>query len=235
MRTFGLKPHHCPVCGVGTTWDAYIELMRSGWTQPTDHDCEAEAERVFNRFAAGLTPLHMEFDAQTAHTTTVTEAVADYVADFDRYVKEAKGLVFLRDNYGSGKTTALSQIVSHGLNLGYIGNAALVRFQDIIGAYKREDAESFEEWLSSIKILAIDEVIAPKSDAQATLFERFADVVDARYVAKRPIFLAGNIRPDELAEHYPKVFSRLHTMADFIEVPDIDFRTRARQAPDTDA
>jgi chromosomal replication initiation ATPase DnaA len=188
-----------------------------------------------NRAAAGISPRQWSFDWHNADTTPVTDAVNDYLADFDNQVSAGQGLVFLAPNYGSGKTTALVQIVKHSLLNGYSGrDAKIVRFDDIVSAYKRDDADDYQYALQCARILAADEVVAPVSEGQRVLFERFCDVVDARYEAERPLFLAGNISVEELGEHYPKVHSRLHTMtAMAVEVPDIDFRIAAGRSAGT--
>jgi len=224
LQTWRINPRRCPVCRADP--DDYEAVAAA-----TDHHCGRELSRLFHQATAGLNPRHMAFDWDTATPTPITRAVNRYLENFDDHVRDGKGLVFLAANYGSGKTQALVQIVKHALDHGYSGrDARMISFHDVISSYQREDADAFERELHSAKILAIDEIIVPKSEPQAILFERFADVVDARYVANRPIFLAGNISPHDLERHYPKVFSRLHSMVDLIEVPDLDFRQHERRS-----
>jgi hypothetical protein len=218
LRSWGISPTLCPLCGRNPS---------APWLDPPadDHDCDAEHNRVFYRAAAGIAPLHWGFDWGCAERTPITEAVDAYLQDFDRLVKAGLGLTFVANNFGSGKTTALARILMDGLDRGR--SACLVSFQSVVNSYKREDAEEFESRLRSVKLLALDEVVAPKSEAQATLFERVADVINARYEAYRPVFVSGNLSRSELEAHYPKIYSRLTEMTDFVVVPDIDFRPAA--------
>jgi DNA replication protein DnaC len=102
-------------------------------------------------------------------------------------------------------------------------SANLVNFQDLI-KYQRDDLDEYEYQLACLDLLGIDEIVVPRSDAQATLFERFCTFVNERYEAQRSVFLAGNLTEDDLEQHYPKVHSRMHQMMTCINVPDIDFR-----------
>src|SRR5437899_1052221 len=164
MRVWGQSTKKCPVCG--TDPDDYQTFPEDGL--PADHSCVDELTLLRQRAAAGISPRQWSFDWQNADTTPVTEAVNDYLADFDNQEAAGQGLVFLAPNYGSGKTTALVQIVKHGLLNGYSGlDARIVRFDDIVSAYKRDDADDADDYqyaLQCARILAVDEVVAPVSE-----------------------------------------------------------------------
>jgi DNA replication protein DnaC len=207
LRAWKVNHKACPVCDF-----VEVDIPPDGNTLPTDHDCVKARSLQRDQAAAGLSPRFLNFDWSGAQSTPVTRAVDRYIADFDENVAGGNGLVFLADNYGSGKTQGLVRILTHALEQGYTGREArLVLFKEIIGSYQLPEPLAFEHEMERADLIAIDEVVPPTSEAQATLFERFAQVVDARYVAMRPTFLAGNLTAEKLGQCYSKVFSRLHS------------------------
>jgi len=215
-KELGVDLGHCPVCGNDP--QAYEDSACPGERECIDHIFYLKT-----LLAGGLTPRQWGFDWTTAEPTSITEAVEAYLDGFDEWLEHGIGFTLLA-RYGAGKTLALARIVMHGLEQERA--CKLVTFEQIISAYQREDADKFEHDLKRLCLLAVDEIIAPVSEAQASLFHRFTSVIDARYEAGRPVLLAANLSAAEMEEHYPAVFSRLQEKSLFVDCPDIDFRRR---------
>lgn len=219
LRSWGIATRACPICGRHPN---AVPPNLDELPFPDDHDCGLELRLVRLYAAAGIPPLHWRFDWELAEPTTIIEAVDAYIADLDGLVRAGVGLTLVAPHYGTGKTTALVHLLKEGLRRGYSGR--LVTFQSVVSAYKRPDVEEFDHELRSLDLVVIDEFIEPKSDAQEALFERVAELVDARYCSLRPIFISGNLSESALCDNYPKIHSRLTEMSDFVEIPSIDFR-----------
>ena len=228
LRGLGISPDRCPVCHLhpDEPWD---------WPEedpPTDHDCRRQRQLLVRYAAVGVDLDFWDFDWSALDPTTLTQAVDHYLADFDDNVRYGKCLVMVAPRYGNGKTMAATQIIKRAITTDR--SALIVRFSDVIRAYKRADADEFDETLQTVKLLLVDEVVVPRTDGQATLFERFADVFGVRHAARRPTLLTGNLSTDDLRQHYPKVWSRLRERATFVEVPEHDFRLTHELKPNRD-
>lgn len=134
----------------------------------------------------------------------------DYLDAWENYRDSGIGIEFFSPEMGTGKTFLATYIARQLIKLGE--PVHFTRFRDIMGLYDKpyEARKEAEEKLWYTRVLVLDEVGAPLSEAQGAYFAaEFENLIRARIDDDRVTIMTTNLLPGNLDQHYPRTYSLL--------------------------
>lgn len=206
--------------------------------------CKCEAEQYENEEKARRIALNRQQIARNRETAFSEKALQfctfanddkanpkiidisrNYVTNFKRFRAEGKGLV-LHGGTGTGKTFAAACIANALLDKGV--RVLMTNFPRILntlsGMY--EGKQAYIDDLNSYSLLIIDD-FAVERQTEFTA-EIVQNVIDSRYMVRKPLILTTNISYNELINppdiRRQRIYSRLKEMCLIIEVKGKDRR-----------
>jgi hypothetical protein len=206
MRRLGLS-RNCPDCGAKKVKQPWGDL---GFEDP---QCEVHHHDLIGWLAVGGSKRTWDFARIWPGDPTSFTAAVDQWLEQQSY-KTGDGLAFF-GTFGCGKTSALSYAaMKSGLK------PRLVKFGELLSN------DCNVAGLIDARILMIDELARPRTDAQLDFFAtRLHEIVDARYDLIAPTLISSNMTTEDFRQAYPSVTSRLLDQGEVIEDFDVaDFR-----------
>lgn len=206
--------------------------------------CKCEAEQYENEEKARRIALNRQQIARNRETAFSEKALQlctfanddkanpkiidisrNYVTNFKRFRAEGKGLV-LHGGTGTGKTFAAACIANALLDKGV--RVLMTNFPRILntlsGMY--EGKQAYIDDLNSYSLLIIDD-FAVERQTEFTA-EIVQNVIDSRYMVRKPLILTTNISYSELMNppdiRRQRIYSRLKEMCLMVEVKGKDRR-----------
>lgn len=205
----GINIDKCPACGAGYCPENAKCQHRGGAAFCKDcggcGECDRQMSLQKNYLLAGIgrrwfrTDWDMiEFDRKGQVDQSVDELA--------RNLDLGRGLTFLGP-VGTGKTTAATYVIKQAIQARLNGRKAkMVKFDGLINAYR--DPELLDA-MKAPRLLLVDEVYPPSSDAQRELYDRMlTEVLGDRYDRLASTIITSNMDTRQLAESYPRLESR---------------------------
>ena len=155
----------------------------------------------------------------------IMTGMKNYVAKFDEFRKEGKGLL-LFGKTGSGKSYAAACVANALIDLGY--PVLLTNFHRIVNTVQGmfEGRQEYFDSLNRFPLLIIDDLAAERKTEYMS--EIVYNVIDARCRAGLPIIITTNLTREELNNPadmaYARTYSRLMEMTIPLEVVGVDRR-----------
>ena len=171
------------------------------------------------------------FENADGSNEKIMNAMKNYVANFDEFRKQGKGLL-LFGTVGTGKTYAAACVANALIDKGYpvlVTNFARIA-NTVSGMF--EGKQEYYDSLNRFPLLVIDDLSAERKTEY--MQEIVFNVIDSRYRAGLPLIITTNLtneeikRPSELA--YQRTFSRLLEMCLPIKVEGVDKRVEKLKA-----
>lgn len=158
----------------------------------------------------------------------LTHAMRQYVANFDDFKDQGKGLL-LYGSVGSGKTFAACMAANALIDKGH--PVLVTNFATLTNTLQeRFDArQQYIDSLNRFELLVIDDLAAERDTEY--MQETVYNIVDARYRAKLPLIITTNLsgaalkNPDNIGKE--RIYSRLLERCHPIEVKGADRRRAA--------
>lgn len=138
------------------------------------------------------------------------EAMQAYLAAWEAYRDSGIGIEFFSPEMGTGKTFLATYIARQLVHRGE--PVYFTRFRDIMGMYDKpyEIRKAEEERLWYTRVLVLDEVGPPLSEAQGSYFAaEFEGLIRARIDDDRVTIMTTNLQPEMLDRYYPRTYSLL--------------------------
>jgi hypothetical protein len=138
------------------------------------------------------------------------DVMEGYLDRWKAYRNAGIGMEFHSPTMGTGKTFLATYIARELVKK--CEPVFFTRFRDIMGLYDRpyEARKALEERLWYTRVLLLDEVGAPLSEAQGAYFaSEFESVIRARIDDDRVTIMTTNLQPDELDRYYPRTYGLL--------------------------
>jgi DNA replication protein DnaC len=197
-----------------------------------DKQCEKKRrlERLFQQSRLGERFKTCSFDnfKLIPGTENAYETAKDYIANFNKYRKEGKGIVF-SSIPGTGKTHLCGAITNE-----LIKNLTSVIFivvpellMKIRNTYNKgvETESQIMYGLTECDLLILDDLGAEKKTDWTT--EKLFTVIDSRYRDNRPMIFTTNCSSSELQERIgARTFSRIMEVCQPIKLECDDYRLR---------
>jgi DNA replication protein DnaC len=164
-----------------------------------------------------------------AVTNKQRESLRKAVASVRSYISQPSGWLLIRGGYGCGKTHLAAAIANGCLSAGV--PLLFVNVPDLLdylrGAYNPNVEETFDDRFNEVRdaeILILDDLGTQNATPWAE--EKLYQILNARYVAKRPTVITTNLDLDELD---PRLYSRLsdRILVEEVEILAPDFRRKA--------
>ena len=155
----------------------------------------------------------------------IMTGMKNYVAKFDEFRKEGKGLL-LFGKTGSGKSYAAACVANALIDLGY--PVLMTNFHRIVNTVQGmfEGRQEYFDSLNRFPLLIIDDLAAERKTEYMS--EIVYNVIDARCRAGLPIIITTNLTREELNNPadmaYARTYSRLMEMTIPLEVVGVDRR-----------
>ena len=166
-----------------------------------------------------------DFDTEDAPRIRVT--VEQYLTDFDSNYRYGMGLVFY-GGLGTGKTLVACHILKELIKRGY--STYFIQFDDLIDTWGKrwadDDACAFLEGkLKRSEVAVIDDMKTDKRNLERFLEAGLEAVVRYRYNNSLPTIVTTNLTIDQQMVEFPRVFSLLTAVNDWIEMKNArDYR-----------
>jgi DNA replication protein DnaC len=152
----------------------------------------------------------------------VRDSVNLYLSKWETARVNGMGITF-KGTQGSGKTFAATYIGKELIKRGV--KVYFVPFIEVISAYKRQNADEFEEKLKQTELLILDELIPPEPGPQAALFSRrYEELIRHRTNFNLPTIVTTNLVEQDLQKHYPRTYSVLAAKQIPVDVKNDDAR-----------
>lgn len=156
---------------------------------------------------------------------TLTKAMMNYVANFDRLKAEGKGLL-LYGSVGSGKTYAACEVANALIDKGH--PVLVTNFARLVNTLQEQfnTRQTYIDSLNRFSLLVIDDLAAERDTEY--MLENVYNIIDARYRAKLPMIITTNLtgaelkNPDNISKE--RIYSRLLERCHPIEVNAKDRR-----------
>lgn len=230
MEKNGLDPLKCPTCRSVPDKDGYREYGQY-CLDGKIHDCDCEEQLALRRHytLAGIGRQYQELDWSTYDgPQEILDTIGDYIDNFENYRDYGMGLEFHSPMIGTGKSFAATHILKEVIKQGYTG--MIIDFQrlvDIMGNPKKgEEIEDLAKKMESVTLLVIDDILPPKSGAQKSFFQDKLEII-VRYRTdwNLPCIITTNMMPNDLKNHYPRIYSLLSAkQLDKVYMPGDDNR-----------
>lgn len=192
------------------------------------HECECDVQMALYRHftAAGIGEQYMRLDwaADYKGDTEVKRLVDHYVDRWRAARQNGLGVTLWSDGLGVGKTFAATHIAKAMIKHGQ--KVKVIHFRDIVSTALDGSVEQ-QDTLFRVSFLIIDEVwFTPNhSEARKALFgEHFERLIRYRTDHNLPTILTSNFSPDQLSEHWPRIYSLLEAKQLVIEFHGQDYR-----------
>lgn len=152
-------------------------------------------------------------------------AADEYLDNWENVKRQGLGLGFYSRAMGTGKTFISTyigrELVKRGESVYYINFRTLVSLYDA----PRESREHEEERIRNDRVLILDEIAKPVSEAQRSFYaEKFEELIRWRTDYGFITIMTTNLTPDELDNLYPRTYSLLAAKQKHIQIAGGDMR-----------
>lgn len=211
------QPHaECELCG-GLGWisaDVPVGHPQFGKLLPCPHRQAEASHAVSQKLWDALGPLrHMTLETfqPEGHARTEEQKISlrNAYAGVKRFIGEPRGWLFLQGGYGCGKTHLAAAIANALLSAGT--PVVFVNVPDLLdylrGAYSPNAEETYDQRFTEVRdapVLILDDLGTQNATPWAE--EKLYQILNTRYVNKRPTVITSNLDLDELD---PRLRSRL--------------------------
>lgn len=167
-----------------------------------------------------------KFSADDGRHSFGMETARKYCIYFDKCRADGFGIVFY-GNVGTGKTFAAACIANELLSQGY--TVKMTNFTRIVARMQEnfKNRSSYFDELAGYDLLIIDDLSTERNTEYMN--EQIYELVNARYVAKRPMIFTTNLNDAEMLNPADitkqRIFSRIRERCRFIEFKGKDRRT----------
>ena len=159
---------------------------------------------------------------------TLTHAMQQYVANFEEFKAQGKGLL-LYGSVGSGKTFAACEVANALIDKGH--PVLVTNFAKLINTLEEQfkSRQTYIDSLNRFSLLVIDDLDAERDTEY--MQENVYNIIDARYRAGLPMIITTNLtgaklkNPDNISKE--RIYSRLLERCHPIEVTGADRRRAA--------
>lgn len=139
----------------------------------------------------------------------LTEIAKRYVANFDRFYKEGKGLL-LYGGVGTGKTYIACMVANALIDEGY--PILVTNFSRILNTLQSTtNKQEYLDSLNKFKLIVIDDLGVERDTGYAK--EQVFSIIDSRYRAELPMIITTNLSMQKLATEtdlaYKRVYDRI--------------------------
>jgi DNA replication protein DnaC len=186
-------------------------------------DCETQIALRKHYLLANIGDQYQRLDwADYDGPESVRETVRLYLEGWKTAQVNGMGITF-EGTQGSGKTFAATYIAKELIKQGV--KAYFIPFIEVISAYKRQNAEEYEQKLKTAPLLVLDELIPPEPGPQAALFaRRYEELIRHRTNFNLPTIVTTNLSEQELEKLYPRTYSLLAAKQIPVKVENDDAR-----------
>jgi DNA replication protein DnaC len=215
--------------GVGMTWAACIcDCDKKRYVADIEAENLAQKKRLANMrrehaFPFGSFLVNMTLDKDDKLNNKVSEAVRQYCRNFEKALKESRGLVFMGD-VGTGKTFFAAAILNAAIDEGY--KCLFTSFpQEINEMANTYDKNEYLKNLKSYDFVVFDD-FGVERETEFNL-EQMYQIVNARYLVGKPTIITtnmGNAAFGDANIDKQRIFSRIFEKADIIVVSGADRR-----------
>ena len=157
------------------------------------------------------------------HTSEAVKIARKYVEHWDEMKAAGKGILYFGD-VGTGKSFAAACIVNALIDKGC--RAKMTSPSAILAAAKKWDGT--EDW-AAYDLLVLDDLMAERETTYAQ--EVIQQVVEARYLARKPLIVTSNLTAEELKNpvdiRRARMFSRMLELCIPLEIKGSDRRKEA--------
>lgn len=159
---------------------------------------------------------------------TLTKAMLNYVANFDEFRAQGKGLL-LYGSVGSGKTYAACEVANALIDRGH--PVLVTNFATLTNTLQEHfsSRQTYIDGLNRFELLVIDDLAAERDTEY--MQETVYNIVDARYRMGLPMIITTNLsgteikNPDSISKE--RIYSRILERCHPIEVKGADRRRAA--------
>lgn len=147
------------------------------------------------------------FDNDDGNNAKLTEVMQNYVANFDAFRKDGKGLL-LYGSVGTGKTYYASCIANALIEDGY--SVLMTNFARLTNQLQGmfEGRQEYIDNLNKYSLLIIDDLGAERKSEY--MQEMVFNIIDARYRAGLPMIITTNLSADELKKPQDVAYQRIY-------------------------
>lgn len=171
---------------------------------------------------------HWTFANDDMSNPKITQAMQNYVANFDDFKSQGKG-VLLYGSVGSGKTFAACEVANALIDKGH--PVLVTNFIKLVNILQEQfnSRQTYIDSLNKFSLLVIDDLDVERDSDY--MLENVYSVVDARYRAGLPMIITTNLtgaklkNPDNIGKE--RIYSRLLERCHPIEVQGADRRRAA--------
>src|SRR5512135_382139 len=226
----------CEICG-GLGWisvDVPLGHPQFGKLVPCPHRSAERDQSAAEKVWSDLGPLrNMTFEnfQPEGHAATIEQRTSLKTA-FDRakkFSEEPRAWLLLQGSYGCGKTHLAAAIanacLARGLSVKFVNVPDLLDY--LRSAYNPAVGETYDERFTEVRdapLLILDDLGTQNATSWAE--EKLYQILNARYIAKRPTVITTNLDLDDLD---PRLRSRLSDLDLVRKLPILapDFRRSA--------
>lgn len=160
----------------------------------------------------------------------VQEDIDMYLERYERMIRTGAAMTFYGKQLGVGKTWAATHILKELVKRGCSGHFA--NFLWVKNYWERDNKQEREFLINRVlksRVLVLDEVVAPRSDAQRDFFEsQLESYLRERTNMNFPTFVTSNMTPNDFEREYPRVYSLLAAKNQEVELQGIDARKNGK-------
>lgn len=230
------KPPVCPICD-GLGWispDVPVGHPQFGRLIPCPHRQTEASQAVSQKLWDALGPLRgltLDNFQPEGHAVTIEQKTSLRTAyeGVRRFIAEPRGWLVIQGGYGCGKTHLAAAIANACLTKGV--PVLFVNVPDLLdylrGAYHPSTDETYDQRFTEVRdapILILDDLGTQNATPWAE--EKLYQILNARYIFKRPTVITTNLDLDQLD---PRLRSRLSDLDLVRKLPILapDFRRSA--------